>query len=41
LAQVHAERLRKIAGALVQITRKQAEATAKRTDGPTWPPPGW
>jgi hypothetical protein len=41
LAEVHAERLRKIAGALVQIARKQAEAAAKRTDGPTWPPPGW
>ena len=38
LAEVHAERLREIAGALVQITRKQAEATAKRTDG-QWPPP--
>ena len=40
LAEVHAERLHKIAGALVQIARKQAEATAKRTDGPTWPRPG-
>ncbi len=36
LAEVHAERLRKITAALVQITRKQAEV--KRADGPTRPP---